>query len=155
MFRQGEQNSKRSFIWDGTEVRKGSITPKSQQSSQSPKASRFSLLQIDPVEAKCIEIQTLLEGSEPLVTQDMIYQCVTHRNLLLFSRLYSKHFQYNFLILHSPSFKLIETPPILLLAIMLIGACYAEKPESLPSAYVTKLAMRLLVIVENQPVSSV
>jgi hypothetical protein len=63
MFRQGEQNSKRSLIWDGTEVRKGSITPKSQQSSQSPKASRSSLLQIDPVEAKCIEIQTLLEES--------------------------------------------------------------------------------------------
>jgi len=112
----------------------------------------FSVEQIDPVEAKCIEIRTLLHRSEPLVPDDVISTYITRDNLLLCSKLYGDHFQRNLPILHSPTFKLIDTSPILLLAITLVGACYSD--GLIPAAYITKLAIRLLILIQNQPVSS-
>lgn len=72
------------------------------------------------------------------------------RNLLRFSRLYGVKFRGHFSVLHAPSFNLAQTPPLLLLAIMLVGACYANKQVS--TAHITKLAMRLLMLIVNQPV---
>ena len=118
-----------------------------------PISDSFSIAQMDPVEAKCQQIRQLLEDSRPPVSGVIISTCITRRNLLLCSQLYGKHFQRNFPIIHSPSFKLMDASPILALAIMLAGACYSE--GLLPLDYVTKLAMQLQVIITTQPVSNI
>lgn len=64
--------------------------------------------------------------------------------------LYGKHFQSSLPIVHSPTFDMLKSPPILLLAIMLVGACYAK--ETIPPAQITKLAMRLLTAIGLEPV---
>ena len=64
--------------------------------------------------------------------------------------LYGRHFQYNLPIIHSPTFDILKASPILLFAIMLVGACYSE--GSIPQDQVTKLAIRLLTIIEAEPV---
>ena len=107
---------------------------------------------MDPVEAKCDEVRHLLKGSEPLVTEEMISTYFTRENLLLFTGLYGKVWQRNYPILHAPTFELIETSPILLLAIMIVGANCCEGP--IPMADIVKLAIRLLILIQNQPVSS-
>jgi hypothetical protein len=112
----------------------------------------FSLEQIDPVEAKCTEIRNLLKGSEPLITEEIISKCITRENLLLFLHSYGKDYLRNFPILHSPSFNLTNTPSILLLSMFCVGASYCEG-VILPS-YVLKLAMRVLLEIEHQPVST-
>lgn len=111
----------------------------------------FSLQQIDPVEAKCLEIRNLLQEPEPFVDKTVVAAFITRNNLVLCSELYGKHFQPNVPILHMPTFYLIEASPILLLAVMLVGACYAE--NLVPVSLINKLAMRLLVLIENQLVS--
>ena len=73
---------------------------------------------------------------------------ITRHNLVICSELYGKHFQPNVPILHMPTFYLIEASPILLLAVMLVGACYSDK--MIPVSLINKLAMRLLVLIENQ-----
>ena len=122
-----------------------------QQNFQSPTRNGFSLEQMDPVEAKCEEIRSLLKGSEPLVTHDMISVFVTRENLFLFSQLYGQHFQRNFPILHVPSFRLIQTPAFLLLAIMIAGSCYSN--NQVPISSIIGLAMQTLTLIEDQPVS--
>jgi hypothetical protein len=111
----------------------------------------FLLHQIDPVEAKCAEIRKLLGGSEAIVDEDTINTYVTRNNMVVCSELYGKNFQPNVPIIHMPTFNLIQAPPLLLLAIMLVGACYSD--ELIPVASISKLAMRLLVIIGDQPVS--
>ena len=118
-----------------------------------PASDGFSIAQMDPVEAKCQQIRHLLEDSQPLLSSVIISTCITRRNLLLCSQLYGKHFQRNFPIIHSPSFKLVNASPILTLAIMLAGACYSEGLLHLD--YITKLAMQLQVIITTQPVSNI
>ena len=106
---------------------------------------------MDPVEAKCAEIRHLLKGSWPLVTDEMISTYFTRENVVQFCGLYGKAFQRNYSILHAPTFKLTETPPILLLAIVIAGSNCCDGP--IPMVDIVKLAMRLLILVQNQPVS--
>ena len=110
----------------------------------------FSLELLDPVEAKCEEIRNLLKTSEPPVMHDMISVFVTRENLVLFTQLYGQHFQRTFSILHMPSFRLTQTPAILLLAIMIAGACYSN--IQVPMIYIS-LGVQALAIIEDQPVS--
>ena len=111
-------------------------------------AGGFLLQQIDPVEAKCLEIRNLLQDSEPFMANSTVTAFITRHNLVICSELYGKHFQPNVPILHMPTFYLIEASPILLLAVMLVGACYSDK--MIPVSLINKLAMRLLVLIENQ-----
>ena len=113
----------------------------------------FSVDQIDPVEASCQELRNLLKASEPLVvTDEMISACITRENILLFCRAYGEMFQRNYPIIHMPTFKLAETPPLLLLAVILGGACGSD--GQLSSAYIAKFAMQTLILIQNQSVSS-
>lgn len=109
----------------------------------------FSLEQIDPVEAKCIELRKFLAGSEPLLTEEIISTCVTRENLLLFIKSFGRDYTKNFPILHSPTFTLSTTPLILLIAMFCVGACYCE--GVVPPAYVFKIAMRVLMMITHQP----
>ena len=108
--------------------------------------------QVDPVEARCLEIRILLQNSEPFVAKDIVTAYITRHNLIRCTELYGKHFQPNVPILHMPTFNLTEASPILLLAIMVVGACYSD--DLIPNSHTNKLAMRLLVLIENQPVTS-
>lgn len=112
----------------------------------------FSVKQIDPVEAKCFEIRELILNGEPIEAHDAINTYITRDNIILCSELYGKHFQPNVPILHRPTFDLTRTSPILLLAIMLVGACYSG--GLIPVQHITKLAMRLLALIEQQSVNS-
>lgn len=112
--------------------------------------SGFSFQQIDPVEAKCVEIKTLLQTSEPFLSNETVSHHITRHNLITCVELYGRCFQPNVPIVHTPSFNLIKTPPILLCAMMLVGACYSD--SLIPLSHLTKLAMQLLVIIEQQPV---
>lgn len=111
----------------------------------------FSLARLDPLEAKCTEINELLKRSAPLDSEDVACSYITRHNMVHLCHLYGKHFQHNLPIIHSPTFDMLKSPPILLLAIMLVGACYSE--GSIPPAQVTELAMRLLTAIGAEPVS--
>ena len=85
------------------------------------------------------------------MAKDAVTAFITRHNLVFCSELYGKHFQPNIPILHMPTFYLIEASPILLLAVMLVGACYSDK--LIPVSLINKLSMRLVVLIANQPVS--
>ena len=110
----------------------------------------FSVEQIDPVEAKCVEIKNLLQTSEPFLSGETIWGHVTRHNLVTCVELYGRFFQPNVPILHMPTFNLTNAPTILLSAMMLVGACYSD--SLIPFSHITKLAMQLLVLIEQQPV---
>ena len=111
----------------------------------------FSLARLDPIEAKCSEIIDLLKRSDPTDSEEIIHPYITRNNMVRSCHLYGKHFQHNLPIIHSPSFDILKSPPILLLAVMLVGACYSE--DSIPPAQVTMLAMRLLAVIGSEPAS--
>ena len=111
----------------------------------------FNTIQLDPVEAKCLEIRTLLSE---LVSSSQNEEALFHldrQKLVLCVSSYGEHFQPNLPIIHRPSFRIIDTPPALLLAMMLVGACSSEKP--IPRAIVDRLAMRLSTWIGKQTVS--
>ena len=120
-------------------------------SKQAPPESGFAIAQLDPVEAKCLEVKALLEESLTFAKDDDALSYINRENLVLCVGLYGKHFQPNLPDIHIPTFTLTETPPSLLLALMLVGACYSER--ALPRAIIEKLAMRLLHSIGNRTVS--
>jgi Fungal specific transcription factor domain len=111
----------------------------------------FSLSRLDPLEIKRNQIIEVLKRSEPLDSENTTYPYITRQNMVHLCHLYGKHFQHNLPIIHAPTFNMIESPPILLLAIMLVGACYSK--GSIPPVEVIKLAMRLLTSIAAEPVS--
>ena len=124
-----------------------------QRRTESHSAGGFSMRQIDPVEAKCVEMKALLEvSSEPALDSKCISLYITRENLTVCGALYGQHFQPNVPILHMPTFDVCHASPTLLCAIMLVGACYSD--HLIPAACITKLAMRLSLAIEMQPVRS-
>lgn len=120
-------------------------------SKQAPPESGFAIAQLDPAEAKCLEVKALLEESLAFAKDDDALAYINRGNLVLCVGLYGKHFQPNLPDIHMPTFMLTETSPSLLLALMLVGACYSE--GALPRAVIEKLAMRLLHSIGNRTVS--
>jgi hypothetical protein len=111
----------------------------------------FSMNRLDPLQAKCNDIIELLKQVDPHGTDQSIHAYITRQNLVHLCHLYGKHFQQNLSIIHSPTFDMTKSPPYLLLAIMLVGACYA--PDTIPASQVAKLARRLLTAIALEPVS--
>ncbi|KAK5217830.1 hypothetical protein LTR72_009493, partial [Exophiala xenobiotica] len=109
----------------------------------------FALAQNDPVEAKCLEIKNILGDSELFVSKSAIDDSITRSNLVQCINLFDTHFQPNVPILHLPTFSLTDASPLSLLAMTLAGACYSD--DTIPISTVSKLAMRLLMLIENQP----
>ena len=85
----------------------------------------FSVYQMDPVRAKC---ETLIDflRSYDLELNSTELQFLTKDNLQQFVSLYGLHYQPNFPILHSPTFYVLDSPPILLLAMACVGAAYSN-----------------------------
>ena len=74
--------------------------------------------------------------------------CLTRDKMLLFCRLYGQHFSANFPVFHRPSFQITQTPPLLLAAILIVGACYAR--EHISTDTIVLLAIFLLNLIENE-----
>jgi len=91
----------------------------------------------------------LLSDSEPLLTDEIISTCVTRENLLLFLESFGRDYTKNLPVLHSPTFSLSTTPPILLMAMFCVGACYCE--GIVPPTYIFKISMRVLMMIAHQP----
>jgi hypothetical protein len=104
--------------------------------------------QIDPVEAKCANIRAIIGA---FGTNDSLLSYFTRANLVLLVELYSQYYQPNIPIVHEPTFRLIHESPVLLLAMMLVGACYSPE-NTIPSTTVTKLSVMLLGWIDSQPV---
>ena len=103
------------------------------------------------MQGKCDEIIELLKRADPLNVGSAVYPYISRSNMVHLCHLYGQNFGHNVPIVHSPSFDLVEAPPVLLLAIMLVGACYS--PGSIPAAQITKLAIQLLNVISLEQVN--
>ena len=111
----------------------------------------FSLDRLDPLRGKCDEMIKLLKRCSCHDADETIYGYITRQNMIHLCHLYGKHFQQNMSIIHAPTFDMAASPPTLLLATMLVGACYA--PDTIPPSQVAKLARSLLTAMALDPVS--
>lgn len=111
----------------------------------------FRLQQVDMVEAKCVELQSYLRGSSASLPDGFIESHITRRNLVECIDLYGIHYQPVMPILHLPTFDLTTTQPVLLAAMLLVGACYSE--NLIPETAIVQYAIHVLVLIEDQPVS--
>lgn len=118
---------------------------------QSSRAGQFSLLQMDPAEAKCAEIRELLQIAHVFRNDQDLLQHITREKMLKCHQAYGLHIQPNLPLLHSPTYSFSHTPPMLFLVIMLTGACYT--PELLPSDDLSRFALRLSMMISNECVS--
>lgn len=118
---------------------------------QSSRAGQFSLLQMDPAEAKCAEIRELLRTAHVFRNDQDLLQHITRDKMLKCHQAYGSHIQPNLPLLHSPTYSFSHTPPMLFLVIMLTGACYT--PELIPSDDLSLFALRLSIMISNECVS--
>jgi hypothetical protein len=112
--------------------------------------SGFLPVQIDPVEAKCADIRVIIRESIN-DDDDVLISHITRTNLVHLIEVYSRHYQPNIPIIHGPTFCLVYESPVLLLAMMLVGACYSPE-NTISTPIVNKLAIILLNWIDNQSV---
>ena len=123
-----------------------------QQMATPLNTDNFSLHKLDPLRCKCEEIIEVLKRADAHDADQAIYSYITRDNMVYLCHLYGKHFQQNMSIIHAPTFAIWNSPPTLILAIMLVGACYS--PDTIPASQVAKLARKLLTTMALEPVSS-
>lgn len=116
-----------------------------------PQLGGFSLLQMDPAEAKCAEIRKLVQSAYVFRNDQALLQHITRDKMLTCHQLYGQHIQPNLPLLHSPTYQFTQTAPILSLVIMVVGACYS--PELLPSNTLSRFAIRLSMMINDECVS--
>ncbi|KFY57793.1 hypothetical protein V496_06340 [Pseudogymnoascus sp. VKM F-4515 (FW-2607)] len=104
------------------------------------------LRQIDSVEAKCIEIQSYIGAFQTGIDHTILSKYLTRDRLVDCVQLYAKCFQSIHPILHLPTFELTKTPPDLLAAMMLVGACYSS--NVIPPAIIVQGAIHMLLVLE-------
>lgn len=111
----------------------------------------FLLAQIDPVEAKCKELNDLLCTNGNRIKFESSNQCITRGKLVQSIELFGRHFQRHLPIIHTASFNLYEAPRGLLMAMYCVGACYGG--NIMTNQDLLKAAMQVLTDIEAQPVS--
>ena len=111
----------------------------------------FQLHQIDSVEAKCLQMRRLLTDADSNAPQEEIEKYICRDNLITCLRLFGTDFQPNIPIMHLPTFNLIDTPPLLPLAMMLVGGCYAS--DLIPASFIQRTAKDIVILIESLPVS--
>ncbi|KFY34486.1 hypothetical protein V494_06721 [Pseudogymnoascus sp. VKM F-4513 (FW-928)] len=104
------------------------------------------LRQIDSVEAKCIEIQAYIGAFQTGIDHTILSKYLTRDRVVDCVQLYAKCFQSIHPILHLPTFDLTKTPPDLLAAMVLIGACYSS--TIIPPTTVVQGAIHMLLVLE-------
>ena len=133
------------------------ILPNSLQTRSDPKESSWDLVEesplreVDRVEAKCAEIQSYIRGSKTGVDLAVLSNYITRDRLVDCVELYTKGYQSVQPILHLPTFDLTKTPPDLLGAMMLVGACYSS--TLIPATVVVQGAIHMLLVSEHSSVS--
>jgi hypothetical protein len=110
------------------------------------------LQQVDSVEAKCAELRSYIGGFQTGVDHTLISKYITRDRLVDCVQLYAKCYQSIQPILHLPTFELTKTPPDLLVAMMLVGACYSS--NVIPPTIVVQGAIHMLLVLECSPVSA-
>jgi hypothetical protein len=110
------------------------------------------LRQVDSVEAKCVEIQNYIGAFQTGVDHTILSKYLTRDRLVDCVQLYAKCFQSIQPLLHLPTFDLTKTPPDLLVAIMLVGACYSN--NVIPPTIVVQGAIHMLLVLECSSVSA-
>ena len=110
----------------------------------------FQLQQIDGVEGKCVEIRDYLRSFQTGFHLDSISKYITRDRLVNCVQLY-RYYQSVQPILHLPTFELTKTSPVLLVAMMLVGACYSN--NDIPAATIVQCAIHVLLVLESSPVS--
>ena len=108
------------------------------------------LQRVDLVEAKCIEMRKYLTNFTRGVDPNAIGQYITRERLVNCVQLFAKHYQSIQPIIHLPTFELTDTPPDLLLAMMLVGACYSK--NIIPSSTVVQAAIHVVLTIESSSV---
>jgi hypothetical protein len=111
------------------------------------------LQQIDSVEAKCVEIRSYIGGFKTGIDHTILFKYITRDRLVDCVQLYAKFFQSIQPILHLPTFELTKTPPDLLAAMMLVGACYSSS-NVIPPTVVVQGAIHMLLVLEGSSVSA-
>ncbi|KEF51133.1 uncharacterized protein A1O9_12747 [Exophiala aquamarina CBS 119918] len=111
----------------------------------------FHLQQVDVVEAKCMELQSYLRASSANLPEGFIERHITRHNLVEFIELYGKHYHPIMPILHLSTFYLTTTQPVLLVAILLVGACHPE--DLIPEAAIVQYAIHVLLLIKDLPLS--
>lgn len=109
------------------------------------------LQQIDSVEGKCVDIRDYLRSFQTGVHHDSISKYITRDRLINCIQLYGRYYQSVVPILHLPTFELTKTSPVLLMAMMLVGACYSN--TDIPAATIVQCAIHVLLVIESSPVS--
>lgn len=104
------------------------------------------LRQIDTVEAKCLEIQSYIGAFQTGIDHTILSKYLTRDRLVDCVQLYAKCFQSIHPILHLPTFELTKTPPDLLVAMVLVGACYSS--NIIPPTIVVQGAIHMLLVLE-------
>lgn len=89
---------------------------------------------------------------QPKMPEEVITRCMNRQGLVRAIDLCGKNHQSNLPIIHSPTFSLSECPPILLIAMFCVGACYAQDMFSARDIF--KIAMGTLIMIQNLPVSA-
>ena len=109
------------------------------------------LPQVDSVEGKCLEIREYLCSSQTGLDARSVSKYITRDRLVACVQSYGVHYQAVQPILHLPTFELGKTSPILLVAIMLVGACYSD--DLMPPSTIVQCAIHVLLLIERSPVS--
>lgn len=122
----------------------------SKETHTDPWLNCLSLEQLDPLQAKCSEIQALLQGPGPAVPENVVGMATDRDNLLKALQLFGRNFQNHVPLLHATTFNLSTAPPVLVLAMFVVGACYADIVR--PASYIFPMVMRVLIHIEQQQV---
>lgn len=119
---------------------------------EQPSSTGLQLQQIDSVEAKCVDIRGYLTSSKTGIDPTAISKYTTRDCLVDSIRTYAQTYQSIQPIIHMPTFDLTKTSPELLLAMMLVGACYSDSDTTIPPAIVIQGAIHVLLLIESASV---
>jgi hypothetical protein len=126
-------------------------------SSSAPKENSWNfteglhLQQIDSVEAKCVELRTYMAGFQTGIDHSVLSKYTTRDRLVDCVQLYAKCYQPIQPIIHLPTFDLAKSPPDLLVAMMLVGACYSD--NLIPATNIVQGAIHMLLVLQSSSVS--
>ena len=130
------------------------ISPTKTATLETPKANPthgLQVHQVDIVEAKCLEIKDYLRSLQTGLDLDSICTYISRDILVQCIQLYADRYNALQPILHLPTFDLANTSPILLVAMMLVGASYSQ--DFMPPFAIIHGAIHALLLMENSGVS--
>lgn len=105
----------------------------------------------DQVACKIMEMSKALQTSPQGLIDAEVLQHMTRAKILASHELFRIHFQQSLPLLHAPTYSFVETPTILSLVMMLVGASYSS--NIIPAQLGPNLAMHLQMLIDDSSVS--